>query len=120
MLYLRILLSSIYQNAAKLEGGLDKKRHRSRVRLWDKLPCHLGHMTQLSPRVTAGCRYRLSKDPVMECMLSITSNLNSVASEVLVLRQAATLPPGNEREGFHWDVWQPPCQGTSRQRKDVL
>lgn len=60
MLYFRILLSSIYQNAAKLEGGLDKKRHCSRVRLWDKLPCHLGHMTQLSPRVTVGCRYRLA------------------------------------------------------------
>lgn len=31
MLYLEILLRSTYQNAAKVEGGLEKKRRCSRV-----------------------------------------------------------------------------------------
>lgn len=70
-LSLRILLGSLYQNAANAEGLC------SRVRQWYKLPCPLGHMIQWSPRSLEYTGIDIDgpspKDLVTECMLSITA-----------------------------------------------
>lgn len=100
MLYLDILLRSIYRHTANVEENLDKKRHMSRARLGYKLPCHLDYIIQLSPtHQNMWVQWQNSpspRDPVMKFVLSILSNLNSGGSQVLALMQVAIFLPGIE------------------------